>query len=80
MFLCQTKTLTDSEGQTITRKNFFIHGGAEAGSANYINFGCIDLWKDNEEFFKIFLAYVEKYRDRILNHQRQKFLLQNLFD
>ncbi|RDU60227.1 DUF2778 domain-containing protein [Helicobacter sp. MIT 14-3879] len=60
----KTKTFTDSEGQTITRNNFFIHGGVEAGSA-----GCIDLWKDNEEFFKIFLAYVEKYRDRILKNQ-----------
>lgn len=52
----KTITLTDSKGNTITRKNFFIHGGAEAGSA-----GCIDLWKNNNEFFRVFLEYVERY-------------------
>ena len=57
-------TLTDSKGQLITRNNFFIHGGAEAGSA-----GCVDLWDKNELFFEKFLHYVEKYKEEILNNQ-----------
>ena len=55
--LCYTKILTDSKGQAVTRNNFFIHGGAEAGSA-----GCIDLWDKNELFFEKFLHYVEKHK------------------
>ncbi|TQR48639.1 hypothetical protein, partial [Campylobacter troglodytis] len=31
--------------------------------------GCIDLWKNNDEFFKVFLEYVEKYKDEILQNQ-----------
>lgn len=31
----KTKTLTNAQEQTITREDFFIHGGAEAGSAGY---------------------------------------------
>ena len=58
------KTLTNSQGQTITRGDFFIHGGAEAGSA-----GCIDLWKNNNEFFKTLLRYVEQYKSEILKNQ-----------
>ncbi|MCX2752205.1 hypothetical protein, partial [Campylobacter sp. MIT 21-1682] len=57
-------TLTDSKGQTIIRNNFFIHGGWAAESA-----GCIDLWKNNDEFFRIFLKYVKKYKEEILNNQ-----------
>lgn len=38
--------------------------GAEAGSA-----GCIDLWKNNNEFFRILLEYVEQYKDEILDNQ-----------
>ncbi|EDO7990867.1 DUF2778 domain-containing protein, partial [Campylobacter coli] len=60
----KTKTLTDSQGHTVTRGDFFIHGGAEAGSA-----GCIDLWKNNNEFFRILLEYVERYKDEILKNQ-----------
>lgn len=60
----KTKALINSKGDTITRGNFFIHGGAEAGSA-----GCIDLCKNNNEFFRILLKYVEKYKDEILNNQ-----------
>ncbi|MCX2683919.1 hypothetical protein OQH60_08630 [Campylobacter sp. MIT 21-1685] len=56
--------ITDSKGQTIIRNNFFIHGGWAAGSA-----GCIDLWKNNDEFFRIFLKYVKKYKEEILNNQ-----------
>lgn len=46
------------------RGDFFIHGGAEAGSA-----GCIDLWKNNNEFFRVFLEYVERYKEKILKNQ-----------
>lgn len=60
----KTITLTDSKGNTITRNNFFIHGGAAAGSA-----GCIDLWDKNEMFFEKFLNYVEQYKDEILKNQ-----------
>ena len=60
----KTKTLINSQGQSVTRANFFIHGGDEAGSA-----GCIDLWKNNDEFFKTFLNYVEKYKDEILKNK-----------
>lgn len=42
----KTKTPTNAQEQTITREDFFIHGGAEAGNA-----GCIDLWKNNDIFF-----------------------------
>lgn len=35
------------DSSSTTRDNFFIHGGAKAGSA-----GCIDLWKHNDEFFE----------------------------
>jgi len=57
-------TLKDSKGNVIIRNNFFIHGGAAAGSA-----GCIDLWENNNSFFKILLEYTEKYKDKILKNQ-----------
>lgn len=60
----ECKEFTDSQGQTLTRGDFFIHGGEEAGSA-----GCIDLWDKNELFFEKFLEYVEKYRNEILKNQ-----------
>lgn len=59
----KTITLTDSKGNIITRKDFFIHGGADAGSA-----GCIDLWDKNELFFEKFLGYVEEYKNDILKN------------
>ncbi|OCR07500.1 hypothetical protein BA184_09155, partial [Helicobacter pullorum] len=60
----KTKTLTNAQEQTITRGDFFIHGGAEAGSA-----GCIDLLDKNELFFDKLLHYVEQYKDEILDNQ-----------
>ena len=60
----KTKLVINSKGEEVLRSNFFIHGGIQAGSA-----GCIDLWKSNEEFFKLFLEYVEKYKDEILQNQ-----------
>ncbi|WP_185908979.1 tlde1 domain-containing protein, partial [Campylobacter troglodytis] len=60
----KTKLVINSKGEEVLRSNFFIHGGIQAGSA-----GCIDLWKNNDEFFKVFLEYVEKYKDEILQNQ-----------
>ncbi|EKM9865431.1 hypothetical protein PWA69_001679 [Campylobacter coli] len=45
------------------RGYFLFTQGVEAGSA-----GCIDLWKNNNEFFIILLKYVEQYQDEILKN------------
>jgi len=62
---CDKNVPTELNKQEIYgRYGFYIHGGAEAGSA-----GCIDLWKNNNEFFKVFLELVEQYKDIILKNQ-----------
>lgn len=43
---------------------YLICRDLKAGSA-----GCIDLWKNNNEFFRILLEYVEQYKDKILKNQ-----------
>ena len=60
----KTKIIINAQGQSIIRDNFFMHGGIGVGSA-----GCIDLWKNNDEFFKVLLEYVNKYRDDTLQNQ-----------
>ena len=45
------------------RGYFLFTQGVEAGSA-----GCIDLWKNNNEFVIILLKYVEQYQDEILKN------------
>ena len=58
------KIIINSQGKSVIRDNFFIHGGISVGSA-----GCIDLWKNNDDFFKVFLEYVEKHKKDILLNQ-----------
>ena len=58
------KIVINFQGKEVVRNDFFIHGGVEAGSA-----GCIDLWKNNDDFFKVFLEYVEKHKKDILLNQ-----------
>ena len=52
----KTKEITNGN-KYVTRKNFFIHGGAKAGSA-----GCIDLFRDNNHFFSTLIEYSKLFR------------------
>ncbi|TQR50219.1 hypothetical protein DMC01_12830 [Campylobacter troglodytis] len=60
----KTRKIISSQNEEIIRADFFIHGGASAGSA-----GCIDLWKNNNDFFKVLLEYVKQNKDQILQNQ-----------